>query len=109
MKSFLKPPFGVYVTRLKIITEGQLKQESDWLPSISNIGTRPTVSDGSVNIETHVIDFRNNNTDTDLYGNRVKIELLSFIRQEKKFNSLEELKEQIEIDTKKAIDFHKLK
>ena len=109
MKSFLKPPFGVYVTRLKIINDGQLKQKSDWLPSISNIGTRPTVSGGSVNIETHVIDFKNNNTDTDLYGNRIKVELLSFIRQEKKFNSLEELKEQIAIDTKRAIDFHKLK
>ena len=109
MKTFLKPPFGVYVTRLKIINDDQLEKETDWLPSISNIGTRPTVSDGSVNIETHVIDFKNNNTDTNLYGNRVKVELLSFIRQEKKFNSLDELKEQISIDTKKAIDFHKLK
>ncbi|MDB4239131.1 deaminase [Alphaproteobacteria bacterium] len=109
MKTFLKPPFGVYVTRLKIINDNQLEKETDWLPSISNIGTRPTVSDGSVNIETHVIDFKNNNTDTNLYGNRVKVELLSFIRQEKKFNSLDELKEQISIDTKKAIDFHKLK
>jgi FAD synthase len=35
--------------------------------------------------------------------------LLTFIRPEKKFNSLSELKDQIEIDTQKACDFHKLK
>ena len=109
MHYFLKPPFGVYVTRLKITSENKLDSESVWLLSISNIGTRPTVSGDSVNIETHIIDFKNNNTDTNLYGKRVKVELLTFIRPEKKFNSLSELKEQIELDTKKARDFHKLK
>ena len=109
MHYFLKPPFGVYVTRLKIISQNKLNAESKWFPSISNIGTRPTVSGDSVNIETHIIDFKNNNTDTDLYGKRVKVELLTFIRSEKKFDSLNELKEQIEIDTNKACDFHKLK
>ena len=109
MHYFLKPPFGVYVTRLKIISQNTLDEQSEWLPSISNIGTRPTVSGASVNIETHIIDFKNNNTDTDLYGKRIKIELLTFIRPEKKFNSLSELKDQIEIDTQKACDFHKLK
>ena len=89
--------------------ENKLDSESIWLLSISNIGTRPTVSGDSVNIETHIIDFKNNNTDTNLYGKRVKVELLTFIRPEKKFNSLSELKEQIELDTKKARDFHKLK
>ena len=109
MHYFLKPPFGVYVTRLKIISQNNLDVESNWFPSISNIGTRPTVSGESVNIETHIIDFKNNNTDRDLYGKRVKVELLNFIRSEQKFNSLNELKEQIEIDTKKAYNFHKLK
>ena len=109
MHYFLKPPFGVYVTRLKIISQNNLDVESNWFPSISNIGTRPTVLGESVNIETYIIDFKNNNTDTNLYGKRVKVELLNFIRSEKKFNSLNELKEQIEIDTKKAYDFHKLK
>ena len=109
MHYFLKPPFGVYITRLKIIPKNILDAESQWFPSISNIGIRPTVSGQSINIETHIIDFKNNNTDTDLYGKRVKVELLTFIRSEKKFDSLNELKEQIEIDTNKACDFHKLK
>ena len=109
MEYFLKPPLGVYVTRLKVITGTNIDKEIEWLPSISNIGTRPTVSGNSINIETHIIDFKNNNTDTNLYGKRVKVELLNFIREEKKFNSLNELKEQIAIDTNKACEFHKLK
>ena len=94
---------------MKVITGTNIDKEIEWLPSISNIGTRPTVSGNSINIETHIIDFKNNNTDTNLYGKRVKVELLNFIREEKKFNSLNELKEQIAIDTNKACEFHKLK
>ena len=109
IKKFLKPPLGVYVTRLKIIDQKELENSNDWLPSISNIGTRPTVSGDSINLETHIIDLNNKDFDINLYGKRIRVELLDFLRSEKKFNSLSELKKQIEFDTKKAYNFHKLR
>ena len=109
IKNFLKPPLGVYVTRLKLIDQKELENSNDWLPSISNIGTRPTVSGDSINLETHIIDLNNKDFDINLYGKRIKVELLEFLRSEKKFNSLSELKKQIEFDTKKAYNFHKLR
>lgn len=109
MGYFLKPPFGVYVTKLKIIDHKTNKTINDWLPSISNIGKRPTVSGDDINIETHVIDFQNHGVDINLYNKRIKVELLKFLRPEIKFSSLLELKKQIGIDTQKAKKFHSLK
>ena len=107
LKNFLKPPLGVYVSRLKIINSKNPDMCNDWLPSISNIGTRPTVSGDTVNLETHIIDFKENNFDKNLYGKRINVELIEFLRPEKKFNSLSELQKQIKVDTKKAFEFHK--
>ena len=108
LKNFLKPPLGVYVSRLKIINSKNPDMCNDWLPSISNIGTRPTVSGDTINLETHIIDFKENNFDKNLYGKRIKVELIEFLRPEKKFNSLSELQKQIEADTKRAYEFHEL-
>ena len=107
LKNFLKPPLGVYISKLKIISSKNPEICNDWLPSISNIGTRPTVSGDSINLETHIIDFKENNFESNLYGRRIKVELIEFLRPEKKFNSLSELQKQIEIDTKRAYEFHK--
>ena len=108
LKNFLKPPSGVYVSRLKIINSKNPEICNDWLPSISNIGTRPTVSGDTINLETHIIDFKENNFDKNLYGKRINVELIEFLRPEKKFNSLSELQKQIEFDTKRAYAFHQL-
>ena len=107
LKNFLKPPLGVYISRLKIISSQNPKISNDWLPSISNIGTRPTVSGDSINLETHIIDFKKNSYETDLYGKRINVELIEFLRPEIKFDNLSELQKQIEIDTKRAYEFHK--
>ena len=107
LKNFLKPPLGVYVSRLKVIINKNSEKSNDWLPSISNIGTRPTVSGDSINLETHIIDFKENNFESNLYGRRIKVELIEFLRPEKKFKSLSELQKQIEVDTKRAYEFHK--
>ena len=106
LKNFLKPPLGVYISRLKIISSQNTEISNVWLPSISNIGTRPTVSGDSINLETHIIDFKNY-AETNLYAKRINVELIEFLRPEKKFNSLSELQKQIEVDTKKAFEFHK--
>lgn len=66
---------------------------------VTNIGTRPTVdNDGIKNIETHLINFNG-----DCYGKFVKIEFISLIRDEKKFDSVGDLKSQIELDIKATI------
>ena len=63
---------------------------------VTNIGTRPTVDNNNhKNIETHIIDFHG-----DCYGKEVKVEFISRLRDEYKFNNIDELKYQINQDIK---------
>ncbi|MBR2847911.1 MAG: bifunctional riboflavin kinase/FAD synthetase [Clostridia bacterium] len=63
-------------------------------PSVSNVGVRPTVSDGDkVNCETHIIGYNG-----DLYGESIRVEFYRRLRDEMKFSSVDELKEAIEKD-----------
>ncbi len=59
----------------------------------TNIGTNPTVEHDGIKIEAHILDFNE-----DIYGEIVELELLDFVRPELKFNSLEELFDQIAKD-----------
>ena len=68
-------------------------------PSVTNFGCHPTIGGDKVLSETCVLGF-----DGNLYNQRIKVELLSFIRGEKKFQSKEELKEQIDKDSKLAVE-----
>ncbi len=89
-KEYVVPKKGVYAVRM--ILEGKA------YPGVCNIGNRPTVDqNGETLAETHLFDFSG-----DLYGKKVKVEFFSFLRPEKKFSSLEELKKQITIDREKA-------
>ncbi len=73
-------------------------------PSVTNFGCHPTIGGDKVLSETCILGF-----DGDLYNQRIKVELLSFIRGEKKFNSKEELKEQIDKDSKSAVKIYNSK
>lgn len=78
----LLPENGVYVVKC---AEGY---------GMLNIGTRPTLHNGSArSIEVHILDF-----DGDLYGQTLQVELLHRLRGEQEFASLSELKHQLEID-----------
>ncbi|MBQ6894342.1 MAG: bifunctional riboflavin kinase/FAD synthetase [Clostridia bacterium] len=89
VQTFPKP--GVYATRVRY--------EDKTYISVTNIGDNPTVSsDGQITIETHIIDFAE-----DIYGKSIKIEFVKRIRDQIKFNSLEELKQQIEKDIEASI------
>ncbi|MCK9628846.1 MAG: bifunctional riboflavin kinase/FAD synthetase [Bacteroidales bacterium] len=58
---------------------------------ITNIGTRPTIGNGNERtIETHLLDFNE-----DIYGLSIKIEFVTRLRSERRFESIEQLKEQI--------------
>ena len=65
---------------------------------VANIGTNPTVGNDHLSLEVHLIDFQG-----DLYGQPLTISFLHFLREEKKFASLDELKKQITEDIREAI------
>ena len=67
---------------------------------VTNAGTRPTVDGKNNLLETHLFDFSD-----DIYGKHITVEILKFIRAEKKFANFNELKEQIakDIQTAKAM------
>ncbi len=84
------PKLGVYFSRVRM--------ENDIKFGVTNIGIRPTIGgEDIVKYETHILDF-----DGDLYGKRLTVELLSFLREEKKFSTLEELKEAIRRDVERV-------
>ena len=68
-------------------------------PAVTNIGIRPTFTPDKeeANIETHILDFGE-----DIYGEELKLEFIACLRDEKKFNSVDELLEQIHADIEKA-------
>ena len=55
--------------------------------AVTNIGNRPTVGGHRVTVEPWLLDFA-----ADLYGKKLRLELHAFLREERKFDSLEELK-----------------
>ena len=80
------PPNGVYASKILI--------DNIEYYGVTNLGTKPTVSDGyEISVETNVFYF-----DKDVYGNKVEVKLLHFLRQEMKFESIEALKKQMESD-----------
>lgn len=88
-KTNIVPCLGVYESRVEI---GGRKYVG-----ITNIGIRPTVSNnGETVMETHIPDFSG-----DLYGQNISISLCRFIRPEKRFDSIKELKDQISEDISK--------
>lgn len=88
----LIPKFGVYATYA--IYEGKRYQ------SVLNIGIRPTFDSTELRIEAHLIDFPNQ----EIYGELLKIEFVEFIREEKKFDGLDALMNQIKKDRDTAIE-----
>lgn len=91
-QELLTPKLGVYAG--KALTDGAE------YPAVVNIGTRPTVEGNGVNLEAFLLDF-----DGDLYGKTLQIQLHAFLRQEKKFPSLEDLKEEIEKNVRQTRNF----
>ncbi len=89
------PRNGVYVTATLI--------EGVWRRSITNIGARPTFErDAQPSIETFIIDWSG-----DLYGDVVRVRFLHRLRDERKFQSADDLKRQISCDTQRAVRYFK--
>ncbi|WP_155912586.1 bifunctional riboflavin kinase/FAD synthetase [Mesoflavibacter zeaxanthinifaciens] len=90
----LIPKHGVYIVKSII--------DNITVYGMMNIGHNPTVNGKHQTIETHFFDFNK-----DLYGQNLKIELLQRLRDEQKFNSVQELQSQLHIDKKNALEFIK--
>ena len=78
---------GVYVIKAKLI------KSSKYLKGIANLGYRPTFSGKKILLEVHLFNFSGN-----LYDKYLTIKFLRFIRKEKKFKNIDQLKKQIKAD-----------
>ena len=83
------PPDGVYASWAHI--DGKAYQ------SMTNIGKCPTFGDCERTVEAYLIDYRGN-----LYGRELKIDIVARLRDEKKFDTVEELKKQMAEDVKQG-------
>jgi riboflavin kinase/FMN adenylyltransferase len=84
------PVDGVYVTRAYLGNHAY--------PSVTNIGLRPTFGQGGRTVEVYLLDFEGR-----LYGQGLRVELVERLRGERRFPTLEELKDQINRDVEQAI------
>lgn len=85
-KNMIVPKVGIYAT--KVYIDGEIYYGA------TNVGYNPTVNGKNLSIETNILEFND-----DIYGKIITIEFLERIRDEKKFNGIEELKNQLQKDT----------
>lgn len=83
---------GVYVSRSLV--------RDQWYNSVSNVGYNPTFADKSFTLETHLLDFEGS-----LYEEEIKVEFLHYLREEKHFEHIEDLIQQISGDVLEARHF----
>ncbi len=89
-----RPRFGVYVVRVR--SEGG--EPTRWQPAVANFGLRPTVENTEVpRLEVHVLEPTSLTS-----GDRVRVEWLHFLREERRFGSLDELRTRIAADAAAA-------
>jgi len=91
IKNYVLAKPGVYVVRA-------LRHNSTkYIRGIANLGYRPTFNGKKILLEVHLFNFSGN-----LYNKYLTVEFLNFIRKEKKFKSIDQLKKQIKVDLKIA-------
>ncbi len=90
LESYIVPKLGVYSS--KVIVGKKIKKRG-----IVNIGYRPTFGKNRLVLEAHIFGLKKN-----LYDKRIKIMLIKFIRKEKKFRNIAQLKQQIKKDIRDA-------
>lgn len=93
-----RPPlFGIYAVKLEGLAEGNGAD----LPGVASLGVRPTVKqNGKPTLEVHLFDFNG-----DIYGRHVRVKFMHKIRDEMKFNGLDELKYWIAKDAEMAREY----
>jgi riboflavin kinase/FMN adenylyltransferase len=92
-RDYLHPKKGVYAIRAGV----DHGSETVWRDGVANFGNRPTFDKTDVLLEAHLFD-----TDEDLYGKHLRVALIDYIREERKFDGLDALKAQIAADSATA-------
>lgn len=87
---YVQPRFGVYATRTRL-------PDGREVPGVANIGVNPTVGEVAPVLEVWLFDF-----DEDIYDQTIETDLITFLRPEQKFSSLEVMVEQIHRDAAQA-------
>tara|TARA_Y100000591_G_C21805621_1_gene684665 strand:+ start:463 stop:1395 length:933 start_codon:yes stop_codon:yes gene_type:complete len=87
IKNYVLARPGVYAVRVKMI------KSSKFIKGIANLGYRPTFNGKKILLEVHLFNFSGN-----LYDKYLSVEFLKFIRKEKKFKNVSQLKKQIKSD-----------
>ena len=90
------PKFGVYACRVAL--------EGKQYCAVANVGTRPTVGGHRVTVEPWILDFEG-----DLYGKSITLEFHRYLRAERKFDSLEELRAEIQKNAAQTREFFEKK
>lgn len=93
----LVPASGVYAVKVAMD-----EAHSEWHLGMMNIGVRPTFGGKSMTLEVNIFDF-----DGDLYGRKLQVAFLHRIREERKFESPEDLERQLEKDKQTIIQIEK--
>ena len=91
LNSYCDICFGVYKVLIELPKEISKKK----FYGIANYGVKPTFMKKNPLLEVHIFDFNK-----EIYGKRIKVSFLTFVRKEKKFESVEKLKDQIIKDIK---------
>jgi len=91
IKDYVIPKLGVYAVKI------HKKNNGKTLKGIANIGYRPTFNQKKLLLEVYIFNFSGN-----LYNKHLTIEFINFIRKEKKFKNINQLKKQINSDLKLA-------
>ncbi|MBD1144590.1 bifunctional riboflavin kinase/FAD synthetase [Pelagibacterales bacterium SAG-MED37] len=91
IKDYILACPGVYAVKAKV------KKNKKFIKGIANLGYRPTFNGKKILLEVHLFNFSGN-----LYNKYLTVEFFNFIRKEKKFKNVEQLKKQIKVDLLKA-------
>ncbi len=107
------PPLnGVFVVRVRVVGKHNYYrnvaenggQEKAWF-GVANSGLRPTISGTAPSLEVHLFDFSAQDFGGELYGEHIQVAFLGWIRDEKKFDGIARLKQQIDRDIEQAKTF----
>ncbi|MBW4330617.1 bifunctional riboflavin kinase/FAD synthetase [Stakelama sp. CBK3Z-3] len=90
LHSYLRPKYGIYAVR-GMLPDGRI------VDGAANLGIRPSIDPPTELLEPYFFDFSG-----DLYGRTIEVELIEYLRGEEKFDDLDALKRQMEIDCDRA-------
>lgn len=88
MTNRLYPPFGIYGAYLRVDDK-----ETELLYGVVNVGINPTLKSGELSLEVHILDFNKY-----IYGKKIYLQVVKFLREERKFDSVDELRATIAND-----------